>query len=392
MNKPSSPEATARTVPRIGAQDQGPVLLANRITALDTIRGVATLGILGMNALSFGLAPAAYMNVSADGIAWPIDSAVGAATMVFVDQKMMALFSLLFGVGVVMFADRARAKGRRVIWLSLWRFALLAGIGMAHTALWDGDVLVLYAACAPIVLLVSRLPATALLILGIIVAQAGSVAALLVQVEVNDDLEMLGDLWFTDAGEMSDTVLGWFIINGAGRALGLMLIGVAFFRTGLVQAERSAAFYRRLARWGLALGIPITGLGMILRFASGWAPDHALTGSIPTGIGTIPMAVGYLSLIILWNRKGGSLIERFRSVGRMALTNYLTQTVLGVMMLTWMWNAQVQSRSLIIVWMIGVWALQMWWSRWWLERFHFGPVEWLWRCATYRRWQALSRK
>jgi uncharacterized protein len=112
---------------------------------------VAILGILPMNALSFGLDQAAYFNVSADGIGQPLDWVIGVLTMVFVDQKMMALFSLLFGVGVVIFADRAKAKGRRVVWLSLWRFAVLLAVGLVHSALWDGDVLALYAICAPVV-------------------------------------------------------------------------------------------------------------------------------------------------------------------------------------------------------------------------------------------------
>ncbi|MFO7547206.1 MAG: hypothetical protein R6W77_17070 [Trueperaceae bacterium] len=129
-----------------------PVAGAERINSLDAIRGVAILGILPMNALAFGLDRAAYVNVSADGIGQPLDWVIGVLTMLFVDQKMMALFSLLFGVGVVIFAERAAAKGRRVVWLSLWRFALLFAVGLAHTALWDGDVLALYALCAPVVL------------------------------------------------------------------------------------------------------------------------------------------------------------------------------------------------------------------------------------------------
>lgn len=144
----------------------GSVSRAERITSLDTIRGIAILGILPMNALAFGLDRAAYFNVSADGIGQPFDWVVGVMTMVSIDQKMMALFSMLFGVGVVIFADRAAAKGRRVGWLSLWRFALLFAIGVVHGALWFGDILALYAMCAPFVLLMRRLPARLLASVG----------------------------------------------------------------------------------------------------------------------------------------------------------------------------------------------------------------------------------
>ena len=370
----------------------GPVSAAERITSLDAVRGVAVLGILPMNALAFGLASAAYFNVSAGGIRQPFDWVVGVATMVFVNQKMMALFSLLFGVGVVVFADRAKAKGRRVVWLSLWRFLLLLLVGLAHTAVWEGDVLILYAICAPIVLLVRKLPAGLLIGSGMVLALASSLAAPLVQSTVGADGIELGDYWFADAAGKSDAVSGWFFLDVIGRALGLMLIGVGLFRLGIVQGQRDDDYYRRMAWWGLATGTTVTAAEFVLRIANDWSPDYALTGNILTGLGTIPMALGYMALIIMWNRRNGHRIERLRDVGRMALTNYLTQTILGVTMLTLWWDGVDLSRTMIAAWILGVWGLQLWWSPWWLARFRYGPFEWAWRCATYRTWQPLRRK
>jgi len=369
----------------------GPVSSAERITSLDTIRGVAILGILPMNALAFGLDQAAYANVSADGVAGPLDWIIGVATMVFVDQKMMALFSLLFGVGVVIFADRAAAKRRRTVWLSLWRFALLFVVGLAHAALWFGDVLTLYALCAPIVLLVRRLPALLLASAGVVITLAGTIAAPVVQSTVGADGRELGELWFAGAGPMSDTVETWFYLNAGGRALGLMLIGVALYRLGIVQGRRDDSFYRRLAGWGLGVGTAVTAAGSAVHIATDWSADHAITGTIPTGLGTIPMALGYMALIILWNRSASRHLERFRDAGRMALTNYLSQTVLGLTTLGWLLADVDLTRTLIALWILGVWALQLWWSSWWLARFRYGPFEWAWRCATYRSWQPLRR-
>ena len=352
---------------------------------------MAVLGILPMNALAFGLASAAYFNVSADGIRQPFDWVVGVATMIFVNQKMMALFSLLFGVGVVVFADRAKAKGRRVVWLSLWRFVLLFVVGLAHTAVWEGDVLILYAICAPIVLLVRRLPAGLLIGSGVALAVAGSLAAPLFQNTVGADGIELGDYWFAGAADKSDAVSGWFFLDVIGRALGLMLIGVALFRLGIVQGQRDDEYYRRMARWGLVAGTTITAAEFVFRIANDWSPDYALTGHIPTGLATIPMALSYMALIIVWNRRNSPRIERFRNVGRMALTNYLSQTILGVTMLTLWWDDVDLSRTMIAVWILGVWVLQLWWSTSWLARFRYGPFEWAWRCATYRTWQPLRR-
>lgn len=350
-----------------------------------------------MNALSFGLVEAAYRNVSADGVQQPLDWVVGIATLLLVDQKMMGLFSLLFGVGVVIFADRARVKGRRVVWLSLWRFLLLFGIAIAHNLLWEGDVLIIYATCAPLLLVLSRLPARVNLGFGVVIALSGSIIGLLVQQSPGFSADDLGSLWVADGGLPSDAVGLWFLGDFWARALGLMLIGIGLFRLGIVQGERDEDYYRRMAWWGLGIGGVVTAIGMVLRVANDWAPEQAIAGHVPTGLGTIPMTLGYMALIILWNRgllwsaRSGRYRERFRNVGRMALTNYLTQTIIGVVMLTWWWGDFDLSRTMIAVWIVAVWALQLWWSTWWLGRFRFGPFEWLWRCATYRTWEPLRR-
>lgn len=369
----------------------GPIAGAERITSLDLIRGVAILGILPMNALVFGLADSAYFNVSADGVEQPLDWIIGILTMVFVDQKMMALFSLLFGVGVVIFAERAAAKNRRVVWLSLWRFALLFAVGMAHTALWFGDILALYAMCAPIVLLVRKLPARSLAAAGVVLALTGAVLAPFVQAMVGVDGAELGDYWLVGAGAKSTEVETWFLLNAGGRALGLMLIGVALYRLGIVQGGRDNEYYRRLALWGIGVGGAVTAAGSALYIATDWSVDYALTGTVPTGLGTIPMAVGYMAAIILWNRGGSRRLERFHNAGRMALTNYLTQTVIGLTTLGWLLDDVDLTRTMIAVWILGVWALQLWWSTWWLTRFRYGPFEWAWRCGTYRSWQSLRK-
>lgn len=357
---------------------------AERITSLDAIRGIAALGILPMNALSFGLTKAAYLNITAGGIHQPLDWIIGILTMTFIDQKMMGLFSLLFGVGVVIFAERAAIKNRRVGWLSLWRFTLLLFIGIAHGTLWLGDILFVYAVCAPIVLLVRKFPARLLISLGVLLAIASALATPFFQGNVSPGGKELGDLWFADGGYPSDVFGVWLLLDAFGRALGFMLIGVGLFQLGIVQGQKDDAYYRQMAQWGIGVGTAITVVGIVFQIINNWSPEYALTGHIPTGLGTIPMALGYMALIIMWNRSGSRFVEPFRAVGKMALTNYLTQTILGLTMLAW-WLSEVDlGRTMIAIWIIGIWILQLRWSTWWLKRFQFGPFEWLWRCATYR--------
>lgn len=309
-----------------------PVAGTERITSLDMIRGVAILGILPMNTLAIGLETAAYFNVSADGIGQPLDWVIGVLTMVFVDQKMMALFSMLYGVGVV------------------------------HEALWEGDIVALYALSAPFF-----------------------------QSAVGDDPAELRDLWFAGGTAMGSMAEAWVLLNAVGRALGLMLIGVALHRVGIVQGACDPAVYRRLARWGLGVGVVISAVGPVLHIATDWSGAYAINGTIPTGVGTIPMALGYVAAIIVWNGSGSRHLERFRNAGRMALSNYLAQTIIGLATLGWLLDDVDLTRTMIVVWILGVWALQLWWSTWWLKRFRYGPFEWAWRCATYRARPSLRR-
>lgn len=362
-----------------------------RITTLDAVRGVAVLGILVMNAVAFGLGEAAYTNLEADGTNTWLDWVIGAGGEIFVDQKFMGLFSMLFGAGVVLFADRAAAKGRRSALLSLWRNALLAVIGLAHIALWDGDVLLLYALCSPVVLALRRLPPRLLLALGGACFAAVAFTSWAVQSSLRSYSAELIDFWHY--GNYYGVVETWFLIDVFGRALGAMLIGAALYRTGVMSGQRAPSCYRRLAAWGLGLGLPLSVAGFALMAGTDFDIDWAIAGTIPNTLATVPICLGYLGLIALWNATHSSpMRERVRAAGRIALTNYLSQTVLGVLVLSTLLADVDLARTAIAVFIVAVWVLQLWWSKAWLDRFSFGPIEWLWRCATYRRTQPLHTR
>ena len=106
-----------------------------RITSLDLVRGVAVLGILLMNVVSFKLGQVAYWNLSAGGSETWLDWSIAVFGEIFVDQKFMGLFSLLFGAGIMLFIDRASLRERRPVLLNLWRNGLLLGIGLLHMLL-----------------------------------------------------------------------------------------------------------------------------------------------------------------------------------------------------------------------------------------------------------------
>ncbi|WP_419838641.1 DUF418 domain-containing protein [Candidatus Poriferisodalis sp.] len=378
----ANPKAAARALATVGAE---------RITTLDAVRGVAVLGILTMNAVAFGLPAAAYTNLDAAGSRTLLDWIIGGAGEIFADQKFMGLFSMLFGAGIVLFAERAAAKRRRRALLSLWRNALLAVIGLVHISIWDGDVLLLYALCSPLVLALRKLPPKVLMTLGAACFAAVAVTSWTVQSSLRSYSSVLIDFWHY--GDHYGVVETWFLIDVFGRALGAMLIGAALYRTGVISGRRTPSFYRRLAAWGLGIGLPLSAGGFALMAGSGFDIDWAISGTIPNTLATIPICLGYLSLIALWNTAGDSAMrQRVRAAGRMALTNYLTQTAMGLLVLGTLLGDSELSRSAIAVFVVVVWALQLWWSKAWMDRFSFGPVEWLWRCATYRRWQPLRNR
>lgn len=363
---------------------------AGRINSLDLIRGIAALGILVMNSISFGLNEAAYGNLEQGGNSTPLDTAIGVLARIFVDQKMMALFSLLFGVGIVIFVERSEAKGRRSVWLSLWRNLLLLGIGIVHTIFWDGDILTIYALCAPVVLLLRKLPAWTLFALGVAIANVGALLSLVVESSI--DTAGLGSAWLADGGDSSDAADALLLLDAFIRALGLMLIGVALYRSNIVQGDRSTQWFRRAAAWGFAVGVPLSTAGLLIHVGADWSADSAISGHAISTFGTVPLALGYLSLIVLWSqRRATAAQERLQAIGRMALTNYLSQTALGLIVLTWLLGDVDLSRTAILAVVFAIWAFQLAISPWWLERFRFGPVEWLWRSGTYRSWQPLRR-
>ena len=378
---------------RSQAVDSGPVRESGRITSLDLIRGVAVLGILLMNAVNFKLGSAPHFNLSAGGSETWLDWAVGIFGEIFIDQKFMGLFSLLFGAGMILFIDRASERGRRAVWLNLWRNALLLIIGVLHLLLWDGDVLTVYAVSSVFLIALRKLPNWMLISVGAIVFMLSVACTLLAQYMADTTSASLSGFWTPGEISTEEAIGAPFLLGYFLRASGLILVGAGLYRTGFMNGGLPARTYRLTAIVGLAVGLSLAAAGVVVTAANDYSREVAFIGQIPNTLGTIPCSLGYMSLIILWNNRADNwLKQRLRAVGRMALTNYLAQTVLGVLVLTTLLgDVDFVNRSAVLVFVLAVWALQLWWSQAWSSRFLFGPAEWLWRVATYRSGQPLRR-
>ena len=376
-------------------QSTGEVLPSSqRITHLDTVRGVAVMGILIMNAASFFFVGAAYFDISSPENKTILDWLVGGFGEVFADQKFMALFSILFGASVLLFCERAAAKGHSPVRLSLWRNFLLLLMGSFHASIWEGDILFVYACCAPVLLLCRKLPPTLLISVGTLLYLSPIIVSGLA-VSVVDPaafLEVWGSLSIKNPSSDVDLVLLGLMYDVFARAMGMMFIGMGLYANGmLIHANASDALFKR-SLCLVALGALLSGVGLAWTATQNFSPTAIVQGNIANTVGTVPMALGYLGLLMWWNEKtSGVLINRIRALGKTALTNYIGQTVVCVVLASLLPNEWL-SRTTVFLLIIVIWWAQLYLAEKWLKRYRFGPLEYLWRCATYRRLAAFVNK
>ena len=401
------------------ADSARPVETGGRIAGLDVLRGFALLGILVMNIQLFAMPSAAYQNPMAFGDLTGINLGVWAFAHVFFSQKFLTLFSMLFGAGVCLFADRIEARDGRAAGRHYRRMGWLLAFGVAHAyLLWAGDILVTYAICGCLVYLFRRRRPRTLLVAGLASLTATSLLlvaagfALTLPGVPDEAVSEVERGWKPDAPELEAEVAayrgGWSEQQPvrAAEALGihlgllpffaiwfcggLMLIGMALYKWGVLSAAKDDRFYQRLASVGLLAGLPLVAFGMWWNFAGGWAWQRSMFfGTLFNSWGCIPVALGYLGLVMLAVRRGflPGLQARLAAVGRMAFTNYLLQTVICTTIFyghgLGLFGSVERTQQLLIV--FAVWALQLWLSPIWMRRFAYGPLEWLWRTLTYGR-------
>ena len=358
-----------------------------RITHLDTIRGVAVMGILIMNSVAFFLGGVAYFDISHPENAHWLDWLVAIAGEIFADQKFMALFSLLFGASILLFCERAEAKGYSSTKLSLWRNFLLFLIGGFHAMLWEGDVLTVYAMCAPILLMFRKFSPTLLIGLGcFIYLTPAMINWYIVSTADSSGFRMIWDNSYLENSSPDIDLAGLSMMYELfARALGMMFIGMGLYSNGkLVHLASTTQIVRRSIVL-LIVGISLSGLGLVWTYLNDFSTAAIIQGNLANTIGTIPIAFGYIGLLMWWNERAKSLlIDRVQALGKTALSNYIGQTVVCLTLAVIIPQAWL-SRSIVFLLIIVIWWLQLFVSEQWLKRYKFGPMEYLWRCLTYRR-------
>lgn len=401
-----------------------------RIAGLDVTRGFAVMGILAMNIVGFAMPENAYVSPRTWGGDTGPDLWVWAFNYVLVDSKMRGLFSMMFGASTLLVIDSAVAAGHSPARTHYGRMAVLALFGLVHFYLiWFGDILFLYAITGMLLFLFRHRPVKSLLrwaagmfVLASLIAgaQFGTLMAARMDnapaplVEVRE--RVLGKFAHASAPARQQVALyrsdyttivserfrkQWYnpivnVVMFLPETLSLMLIGMALFRSGLL---RGAWSLERLARWRnrcLAVGI-IANLALLWwQFSSGLNPITLLAATFWLSVPfDFIMSVGYAALFMgLAQRFATSAImARVAATGRAAFTNYLgTSLCMAALFYGWGFGLYGHlSRIEVYGPVLGMWAIMLLWSKPWLDRYRFGPLEWLWRSLARLQVQPMRR-
>ncbi len=425
-DEPNPPARSPRALHRSrGRQTNAPVRTPERIGSLDVLRGFALLGIPLMNIQSFSMPAATYTNPTAWGDLTGANLAAWMLTEFFANGKFITLFSILFGAGICLFADRIEGRGGKATAVHYRRMGWLLVFGLAHAYfLWIGDILVAYAVCGSLIYPARRRSPRSLLILGLTVFSAGSAISLISGVAVSssyvpeDAKQEIAAEWMPDAQDLEAEVAAYRGDWRRRQALraeqalemhlvvlpflvwsvtGTMLLGMALYRMGVLSAARDERFYRRLAASGLLIGAPLVVFGICWNLDGDFRWDRSMFfGAEFNNWGRVPMALGYCGLVMLAARCRilPAVQHRIAAMGRMAFTNYILQSVLTAAVFYGHGLGRFGSveRPGQILIALGLGLVQLWLSPLWLRHFAYGPLEWGWRALTYRSWPHFRAK
>ena len=406
-----------------------------RYQSLDAIRGVAVMGILAMNIVAFALPFSAYANPAAGGAPSTSDLATWFFNFLFVDSKMRGLFSMLFGASTLLVVERAEAAGRNAARAHYARMIWLALFGLAHFYfIWFGDILFLYAVCGLLLFGFRRLSVKALLLWaagffliglllfgalwssllaaasGALPAEAGAEMQRGLS-EINAAMGAASPSYAPDIalhlGSYRDLVVHRLTqqtaepLQGAmmmvWESMGLMLIGMALFRAHMLTGVWTPRRYRRWAACCFLIATPPLVAVALYQMRAGFDGVSIFGGTMVLSMPfDVVMTVGWAALI-LWLIAVAAkepLRVRLAAAGRMAFTNYLTTSIVMTSIFYGYGLGLFASigRAPLYLFCFAMWAAMLLWSKPWLDRFHYGPFEWLWRSLARAKLQPMRRR
>ena len=375
-----------------------------RLISMDAMRGFAIFGIFMVNiqvmAMPFEWAMNPHYSEGPDVWAW-------AVTRTLFESNFVAIFSMLFGAGLILQMESAARKGVAFVPLYLRRLVVLMFMGLLHgTLLFLGDILLLYSVVGLVLFLFRKLEAKTLLIVGAIPLLIALVGAFLLDGMgdwQNPDDEIQAQLRVQTEGTIAELLtrraIGfgfWMILSSLWfnwRVLSMLFLGAALFKLGFFE-ERRATWHKRAALLGLTLGL---GMEALTTWAA-WEELPGLTSRFLASlheVSSLGLALGYMGGIALLVHSNtlSWLIRGVSAVGRASLSNYILQSVVANLLFTFIGLAWFGERTR---WeLMGIvcvtYTAQIVISVIWLRFFRIGPLEWIWRSLTYLRRQPFSR-
>ena len=366
-----------------------PIPESERRDYLDLARGVALLGTFYLAAIARGFPHAAFFNLRSPDNNNALDWGVAYLGELFLDHKAIALLSLLYGAGVLRFAQRLNAADQRARWPGLRRAIVLLLIGVPvgmHGLIWEGIPLWFFGLFTPALLFLRRRGDRVLIALTTLAIVLAMLSAVDAQGLYNSVGTELGQYWVTGAYGSGDEAGSHVFFGTVFLLMGSMTLGLLADRRGYFDPTPEQA--KRFVRFGLGVGVPLAIASMVWRELGDYGDDVAIIGEAPNIAAALPMAFAYIGLLSMLRRQGtaGRVRRSVQDFGRLALSNSIIQTVLGLVVLRdGLFDRATFSRSELAGLFIVVAAAQLAGSSMWLRRFQFGPAEWLVRSITYRQ-------
>jgi len=406
--------------------------MKERIESIDILRGFALLGILIMNISSFAMPSMAYYSPVVYDINL-LNHIIYSITHIIADQKFMAIFSMLFGASTILFINSVKKREKRTLLLFYSRNFWLLILGWIHSSyLWYGDILLFYALCAFVLFFFKNLSPKKQFILGCliyllptflnyatyeyvidhlgeeeqdVIIKHWNPSNEILQQEIDayrgsyeKQVQHRAQMWSSSehnddnpSGGIGAGIIGLSIlIDLFSRSFGMMLIGMACFSWGIFSNALTKSFYKKMMFYGLGIGLPLSMIGLFFNYSFDWDWKYTqFLGRSPNNIATPLIAFGYIGIIMLWIGKGKfiNLQEKLRTIGKIALTAYLIQTVIATFIFygTGLGLFGYVNRAYQLVIMFFIWLILLKLCPAWVSKYQYGPVEWIWRMLTHMK-------
>lgn len=401
-----------------------PIKKEERIVYLDILRGIAIFFIFSANIVYFSGHFDFPKEVRLPSTLFIFDEYLDFILYALVDGKFYSLFSLLFGIGCAIQYNNLSKNNkpfapffrRRMFWLLIF--------GLIHLHFfWLGDILTLYALLGFVLILFIDFSNKSLLVWGSVLILLPILNWFILNIlgwyypmylytlnvnyfeffnlPVSDDY----GITMTDfkAYLLNKNIIDFFKMNIGNsliriasileegrifKVLGIFLIGLWAGRKILNESLlENSVFLKKTAIWGICIGLPISVFRSYIHFYSDHSTVWQLIYTISYAFGTVPLAIGYAALLALFYKNIPFLVG-FAYVGKMALTNYLLQTALAITIFYGVGFdfAGKLGFTVIILIALTIYSTQVLFSKWWLKSHAFGPMEWVWRKLTYKRY------